>query len=204
MSDSFSSGVVHEARRVQDSTDEQAVIDQALELLRTEWLRVASRLSADCIVPLDRTQLRNGPLGRDLRRLTAVSRGDEAAEPAAVRQAIRSVLQLLFWPSGARTYAVPRGFWQTEIGAILLRADARSRGSTIVPIFCEPEVKPGADRLATYRHDSDGAGRHGGHDRFSLPEEVVRSLSSASRASATVTDHVPVPERGSARSRRSA
>jgi hypothetical protein len=105
----------------------ERVIDQALALLQSEWRRIAMGLAPDCIATVDRGQLRDGPIGGDLRRLAAIARGDEVADPGDVQRAVEAVVQLLYWPAGAHTFEVPERFWQTELGSMLVQATARSR-----------------------------------------------------------------------------
>jgi len=105
----------------------QDAIDQALELLQTEWRRIAMRVYPEYAFPIEREQLRDGPIARDLRRLAAVARGNEMADPGDVQRAVDAVLQLLYWPAGAHAFQVPDRFWQTELGSMLAQAMARSR-----------------------------------------------------------------------------
>jgi hypothetical protein len=105
----------------------ERVIDQALALLQLEWRRIATCLAPECIATIDRGQLRDGPIGSDLRRLAAIARGDEVAGPGDVQRAVEAVVQLLYWPAGAHTFEVPERFWQTELGSMLVQASARSR-----------------------------------------------------------------------------
>ena len=107
--------------------DDQAVIDQALEVIHAEWRRIAGYLAPDCATAVGLAQLRDGPAGRDLRRLAAVARGELTADPEHVDQAVESVLHLLYWPAGATAFAAPDGFWQTALGGMLARARARAR-----------------------------------------------------------------------------
>jgi hypothetical protein len=67
-------------------------------------------------------ELREGPLGQDLRLLAAYAQGRVYADRRLVPAAIDSVLQVLFWPVAAEDYAVPRAFWDTDLGRMLSRA----------------------------------------------------------------------------------
>jgi hypothetical protein len=125
--ESSSDGPATSDRPAFGPVDAQAVIDQVLDLLLAEWRRVAAHLAPEIAAPFGLTQLRDGPAGRDLRRLAAVARGELIAEPEHVDQAIDSILQLLYWPAGAHAYAVPDGFWQTALGGMLVEARDRAR-----------------------------------------------------------------------------
>ena len=141
---SSSNGPAASDRPAFGSVDEQAVIDQVLDLLHAEWRRVAAHLAPECLVTFGLTQLRDGPVGRDLRRLAAVARGELTAEPEHVDQAVDSILQLLYWPAGAHAYVVPDGFWQTALGGMLAEARARAhRGAGR-----SPDTRLGIDRDA--------------------------------------------------------
>ncbi len=131
---------------------EQRAIDQMLSRLYKEWRNLSACLCSAISVKLDREQLRNGPVGRDLFRLAAITRGKVTGNPEEVMTAVESVLQLLFWPAGARSYSVPNGFWQTDLGQMLDKAKSRATSNperTAHPLMAEPDI---ADRLSTYYH----------------------------------------------------
>ena len=119
--------------------NEQAAIDQVLALIYGQWRNLTTRLSPPCFVKLDREQLRDGPVGRDLQRLAAVARGELTADPEEISTAIESILQLLFWPAGARSYSVPESFWQTDLGIVLKRAKAHTVITSADSAVYEPD-----------------------------------------------------------------
>ena len=86
------------------------VIDQALRLVYTHHHRLISRLYPSAFKPLTLEQLREGPLGQDLQRLSMLASGRAKEAKDEVVLAIDSILQLLFWPAGADDYTVPRSF----------------------------------------------------------------------------------------------
>jgi hypothetical protein len=106
--------------------DYQEVIDQALGLVYSHHNRLVTRLAPDSFVPLDIEDLREGPLGRDLHRLSNLARGQTREEKELVLRAIEDVLQLLFWPAAADEYTVPRSFWDTELGRMMALAKFRA------------------------------------------------------------------------------
>ncbi|MFT4040768.1 MAG: DNA-binding protein [Thermomicrobiales bacterium] len=106
--------------------DYQAAIDEALQLVYAQHHRLISKLHAGSVQELTLEQLREGTLGKDLRRLGAVAKGEESEPKEQVLQAIDSVLQILFWPAVADDYMVPRSFWDTELGKMLALAKYRA------------------------------------------------------------------------------
>ncbi len=144
--------------RDEQAAEAEAAIDQALDLLYSEWHHLASRLSVECATPLDRQKLRAGPLGRDLRRLAAIARGEETTAPETILRAVEAVLQLLFWPAGGHRFTIPRGFWTTDLGIMLNRAQGRAYEAS--DANREPSMRSSViDRLALYQPaDSRGAG----------------------------------------------
>ena len=105
-----------------DSSD-WAVIDQALQVVYADHLRLATRLRSPApFEPIDPERLRQGPLGQDLAFLARVARGQAGAPTERVLAAIESVVQVLFWPVAGDDYQVPRTFWTTELGQMLALA----------------------------------------------------------------------------------
>jgi hypothetical protein len=104
------------------SVTTQAVIDQTLRLLRGDVRRLESRLRPEAHSLHEVAELRAGPLGRELARLAAIAEGRITLPRDEVFAAVEAVLQLLFWPAGADEYAVPRAFWETDLGRLLARA----------------------------------------------------------------------------------
>lgn len=121
-----------------------AVIGQVLALLAGESRRIAAYLTGSAGPRVDVTALRTGPAGRDLARLGAIARGEATGEPDRVEEAVESILQLLFWPAGARDYEVPDWFWRTDLGTIFLAA-ADHAGVGDAPAVA-PRHQPGPGR----------------------------------------------------------
>lgn len=101
------------------------VIDEVLRIVYAHTHRFELKLFGDDR-PLNLEALRAGPLGRDLRKLAALARGDVREEREIVLERIETVLQLLFWPPMADDYTVPRTFWDTPIGRIMSMAKYRA------------------------------------------------------------------------------
>jgi hypothetical protein len=105
---------------------EQAAIDQALQLVYTENRRLAALLGlGDALAPT-LAELRQSPIGEDLRRLAQYGLGATNEPPEDVLTAVESTLQVLFWSTAATDYEVPTAFWRTLLGRMLGRAKRRA------------------------------------------------------------------------------
>ena len=106
--------------------DDRAVVDQALQLVYSQYHRLAMQLSPQAFQSISMDELRNGQFGRDLLRLSMMAHGKIREEKEVVLDAIESVLQVLFWPIGAEDYSVPRSFWDMDLGRMLAQAKYRA------------------------------------------------------------------------------
>lgn len=99
-------------------------IDKALLQAYHHDHRLAERLSIIGIPNLTLDELREGPLGHELRYLAVIAQGHAYADHRLVLTAIDSVLEVLFRPTAADDYdyLVPRAFWDTDLGQMLNRA----------------------------------------------------------------------------------
>lgn len=104
----------------------QVVIDEALQLVYSQYFHVVAALNRDKAAPFTLAELRQGPLGVALHSLAEIARGVVQADREEVRGAIDSVLQLLFWPVGLESFTVPRSFWEQPLGKMLSLAKLRS------------------------------------------------------------------------------
>jgi excisionase family DNA binding protein len=120
--DEVALGAEHAAVDVRD----RLAIDKALLQAYRMHRLLVSRLAANPDEELPLEELRNGPLGRDLQHLAAYAQGLVFEDSRLVRSAIDSVLQILFWPTAADDYTVPRTFWDTDLGKLLSRAKLRA------------------------------------------------------------------------------
>ena len=109
-----------------ESRDYGVVIDQALELVYSHHHRLVMQLFPGDFRELTMDQLRGGPLGTDLHRLSTLASGQSRESKSHVLKAIESVLQLLFWPAAADDYTVPRSFWETDLGRMMALAKFRA------------------------------------------------------------------------------
>ncbi|MBX6753443.1 helix-turn-helix domain-containing protein [Thermorudis peleae] len=109
-----------------EGLDYQRVIDEALQLLYSQYYRLMSRLYPAAAQHLTLEQLRDGPLGQILQRLALVAQGRAQDSRERILDNIELVLQVLFWAPGAQDYTVPRSFWETNLGRLLSQAKFRA------------------------------------------------------------------------------
>jgi len=127
------------------------VIDQALRLVYTHHHRLISRLYPSAFKPLSLEQLREGPLGQDLQRLSMLASGKAKEAKDEVVLAIDSILQLLFWPAGADDYMVPRSFWETPLGRLLAQAKLQAFDRSELVSIGSAAQQLGVTRPTIYR-----------------------------------------------------
>lgn len=135
--------------------DYQAAIDDALQLVYSQHHRLIARLHPESFRELTLDELREGPLGRDLRRLADLARGHVREPKDLVLGAIDSVLQILFWPAAADDYTVPRTFWDTELGRMLALAKYRAYDPTELVSIGHAAQQLGVTRPTIYRWMDD-------------------------------------------------
>lgn len=157
------------ANRVAESADESTVsgpeaspggmypdaIDGALQMVYSQYHRLIAQLDPDSFRELTLEHLREGPLGRDLRRISRLALGQAREPKELVQSAVDSVLQLLFWPAAAEDYTVPRAFWDTDFGRMLAQANYRAYDpKDLVSIGAAAELL-GVNRPTIYRWMDD-------------------------------------------------
>jgi excisionase family DNA binding protein len=104
----------------------QSAIDAMLSQVYKRHQQLYAPLHDDARFELTPEELREGPLGRDLRRLADYAVGRVHESTSLVLSAVESVLQCLFWPPAAEDYAVPRSFWESDLGKMLNQAKFRA------------------------------------------------------------------------------
>jgi excisionase family DNA binding protein len=130
-------------------------IDDALLLVYSHHHRLMSRLHPDTVGVLDIEDLRAGPMGQDLGKLSAIAEGETREPKERVLEAIDSVLQMLFWPPGADTYQVPRSFWETDLGRMISMAKFRSYEPADLVSIGNAAQQLGVTRPTIYRWMDD-------------------------------------------------
>ena len=129
----------------------QDTIDEALRIVYSHHHRLVTKLFPDAERPLNMEALRSGPLGRDLRKLAALARGEIREQKELVLERIETVLQLLFWPPMADDYTVPRSFWETPLGRMMSMAKYRAYEPSELVSIGTAAQKLGVTRPTIYR-----------------------------------------------------
>lgn len=101
-------------------TDEDA-IDQALRLVADRHASLGSELDQSKTIG-SLVALRQSPLGRKLRRLALVARGDQDIDVDRIRMEIDEVIAVFVQPLATTEHRIPEWFWQTDLGALLALA----------------------------------------------------------------------------------
>jgi excisionase family DNA binding protein len=101
------------------------------------------------VLPL--AELRQSRFGQDLQRLAAIGRGQLREPRERVLVEIETAVQLLFWPPAADDYAVPRSFWDTELGRLLARAKYRAFAPAELVDINDAAQRLGVSRPTIYR-----------------------------------------------------
>lgn len=133
----------------------QAIIEEGLRLVYSQHYRLASRLYPDAAIPLALDQLLQGPLAKDLTRLAQIAVGMVRIGREETLGAIDSVLQLLFWPVASETYSLPRSFWQSPLGQMLMLAKLRSFRSEELLTIGQTSDRLRVSRATIYRWMDD-------------------------------------------------
>ena len=134
-----------------EQRDYQEVIDQALQLVYSHYYRLVFQLHPPAFEELTIEQLRQGPLGQDLRRLGALARGELREPKERVLAAIDAVIQILFWPAAADDYTVPRTFWDTDLGRMLALSKYRAYDPAELVSIGNAAQQLGVTRPTIYR-----------------------------------------------------
>lgn len=134
-----------------ERTDYHETIDEALRIVYSHHHRLVTKLFPDAERPLNMDALRAGPLGRDLRILGQLARGEMREGKDIVLERIDSVLQLLFWPPMAEDYSVPRAFWESPLGRMMSMAKYRAYEPSELVSIGNAAQKLGVTRPTIYR-----------------------------------------------------
>ena len=105
--------------------DDDDVIDTVLRLVADHHRAVGAAIGKRSFSP-SLAELRQSPLGQDLRLLTAAGHGDVSRDQ--MRETAARVSDLLLRPLAAEEMVVPRWFWFTAIGRIVARAARAAYG----------------------------------------------------------------------------
>jgi hypothetical protein len=104
--------------------DDEDVIDSVLRLVADHHRTVGAAIGRRSFSPT-LAELRQSPLGQDLRFLTLAGQHDDETQ---VREVASRVTDLLLRPLAAEGMVIPAWFWSTAIGRIVARAARASYG----------------------------------------------------------------------------
>src|SRR5688572_19299343 len=102
-----------------DAWDDDEVIDTVLRLVADHHRAVGAAIGKRSFSP-SLAELRQSPLGQDLRLLAVAGYGDVSRDQ--VRETAGRVTDLLLRPLAAEGMVIPAWFWGTAIGRIVARA----------------------------------------------------------------------------------
>lgn len=105
--------------------DDEDVIDSVLRLVANHHRTVGAAIGRRSFSPT-LAELRQSPLGQDLRFLTLAGQHD--TDETQVREVASRVTDLLLRPLAAEGMVIPAWFWSTAIGRIVARAARASYG----------------------------------------------------------------------------
>jgi hypothetical protein len=119
--------------------DDEEVIDTVLRLVADHHRAVGAAIGKRSFSP-SLAELRQSPLGQDLRLLAVAGYGDVSRDQ--VRETAARVSDLLLRPLAAEQMVIPAWFWTTAIGRIVARAARVTYGDDGLM-----SVEAAADRL---------------------------------------------------------
>ncbi len=126
-------------RGVDGPWDDDEVIDTVLRLVADHHRAVGAAIGKRSFSP-SLAELRQSPLGQDLRLLTVAAYGDVSRDH--VRETAGRVTDLLLRPLAAEGLVIPAWFWSTAIGRIVARAARVTYGNDALM-----SIDDAADRL---------------------------------------------------------
>ena len=106
-------------RGIEESWDDDDVIDSVLRLVADHHRAVGAAIGKRSFSPT-LAELRQSPLGQDLRLLAVAGSGDVSRDH--VRETAGRVTDLLLRPLAAEGMVIPAWFWGSAIGKIVARA----------------------------------------------------------------------------------
>ncbi len=113
------------AEPVADSWPDEEIVDQVLRLVANQHQTMGAAIGRRAFSPTI-AELRQTPLGHDLRLLATAAHSDVPAE--AIHSAATRVKDLLLRPLAADAYETPAWFWESGLGQLLARAERVAYG----------------------------------------------------------------------------
>lgn len=145
--------------------DDEDVIDSVLRLVADHHRTVGAAIGRRSFSPT-LAELRQSPLGQDLRFLTLAS---QQSDETQVREVASRVTDLLLRPLAAEGMVIPAWFWSTAIGRIVARAARASYGPGGLIDLTEAAQRLGVSAAIVSGWTTDGA-------ISALPDEQGRML----------------------------
>ncbi|MFN8660296.1 MAG: hypothetical protein U0075_00300 [Thermomicrobiales bacterium] len=146
--------------------DDEEVIDSVLRLVADHHRTVGAAIGRRSFSPT-LAELRQSPLGQDLRFLTLAGQHD--TDETQVREVASRVTDLLLRPLAAEGMVIPAWFWSTAIGRIVARAARASYGPGGLIDLTEAAHRLGVSPAIVSGWTADGA-------IAALPDEQGRML----------------------------
>ncbi|HEU0114138.1 MAG TPA: hypothetical protein VFQ80_05655 [Thermomicrobiales bacterium] len=137
-----------------DAGDDDETIDQVLRLVADHHREIGALIGKRGFSPT-LAELRQSPLGRDLRLLAGAAGGD--ASPATVDAAAARLRSLLLRPLASDDVHVPVWFWGTAIGRLTARAERNARGAAAFVSLPEASARLDVDRATLQAWIAEGA-----------------------------------------------
>jgi hypothetical protein len=134
--------------------DDEDVIDAVLRLVADHHRAVGAAIGRRSFSPT-LAELRQSPLGQDLRSLAAAGLGDINRND--VRETAARVTDLLLRPLAGESLVIPVWFWSSAIGRIVARAMRATFGDGGLILVVEAADRLGVDSAAIMGWISDGA-----------------------------------------------
>jgi hypothetical protein len=134
--------------------DDDEVIDTVLRLVADHHRQVGAAIGRRSFSPT-LAELRQSPLGQDLRLLAAAGLGD--LDEVQVRETASRVTDLLLRPLAAEGMVIPTWFWSTAIGRIVARAARTSYGNDGLMSVTEAADRLGVAPALIVGWTTDGA-----------------------------------------------
>ena len=145
--------------------DDEEVIDSVLRLVADHHRTVGAAIGRRSFSPT-LAELRQSPLGQDLRFLTLAGQLDDESQ---VREVASRVTDLLLRPLAAEGLVIPAWFWSTAIGRLVARAARASYGPGGLIDLTEAAQRLGVSPAIVSGWTADGA-------ITALPDEQGRML----------------------------
>ena len=145
--------------------DDEEVIDSVLRLVADQHRTVGAAIGRRSFSPT-LAELRQSPLGQDLRFLTLAGQHDDESQ---VREVASRVTDLLLRPLAAEGLVIPAWFWSTAIGRLVARAARASYGPGGLIDLTEAAQRLGVSPAIVSGWTADGA-------IAALPDEQGRML----------------------------